>query len=171
MPSPIVRTPCPDRPAEAILVLGAAVWSDARPSPTLRRRTETAARLWRTGRGQVVIPCGGLGRHPPTEAEAMRRLLIEAGVPDAAIHKEDRSTRTGENIRFAHPILDSLRLSRVLIVSDIYHLPRARLLARRAGLHAETAHPPLRGARAWPQIKGTLREIPAYLIALAGLRN
>ncbi|AHM03916.1 hypothetical protein roselon_01534 [Roseibacterium elongatum DSM 19469] len=160
-----------DRPDEAILILGAAVWPGERPSPTLKRRTEMAARLWHAGRGRAVIPCGGLGRHPPSEAEVMRRLLIAAHVPAEAIHLEDRSVRTGENIRFAQPILARLSLGRALIVTDRYHLPRVRLLARRAGLRADVAAPPLRGGRIWPQIKGALREIAAYGVALLGFRN
>lgn len=163
--------PYDDRPAEAIVILGAAVWPGGRPSPTSRRRTERAAQLWQGGHGRAVIPCGGLGRHSPSEAKVMRDLLIAAGVPPQAIHLEDRSTRTGENIRFAKPILDRLGLDRALIVSDVYHLPRARLLARGAGLSVDTDAPPMRGARLWPQIKGALREIPAYLVAWMRLRN
>ncbi|MBY6201993.1 YdcF family protein [Maritalea mobilis] len=159
------------RPDEAILVLGAAVWPGGVPSPTLARRTEWAARQWHDGRGQVVIPCGGLGKHGPPEAEVMRDTLIAAGVPPDVIRLEDESHRTGENIRFAKPLLDGLGLRKVLIVSDAYHLPRATLLARRAGLIAEGSAPPLGTARLWPQLKGALREIPAYLIALAGLRT
>jgi hypothetical protein len=46
----------------AILVLGAAVWAGGRASPTLQRRTAEAARLWHDGAGDIVIPCGGVGR-------------------------------------------------------------------------------------------------------------
>jgi uncharacterized SAM-binding protein YcdF (DUF218 family) len=100
----------------------------------------------------------------------MRDILVREGVPDAVIHLEDRSTSTSENIAFARPILDALGLNAVIIVSDAFHLPRARLLARRAGLQVRTSAPPWKGARAGPQIKGVLREIPAYLAALLRLR-
>jgi uncharacterized SAM-binding protein YcdF (DUF218 family) len=155
----------------AILVLGAAVWPGGRPSPTLARRTLHAARLWSKGRAEAVIPCGGLGHHPPAEAEVMRRLLLEAGVPEHAIHPETRSGTTGENIRFALPILEQLGISSVVIVSDAFHLPRARLLARRAGLEVETDAPPWATARPWVQVRGALREIPAYLATLIGLHR
>ena len=151
----------------AILILGAAVWRDG-PSPTLRRRTLHGAALFHAGRGSVVIPCGGLGRFPPSEAEAMTSLLMDAGVPRDAIRPEDTSTNTVQNIRNALPLLQGE--TDVLIVSDAFHLPRARLIARREGLRVSTSAPPLKGARPWPQIKGWLREIPGVIAVLLRIR-
>jgi len=153
----------------AIVVLGAAVWADG-PSPTLARRVAHGARLYHAGRGGAVICCGGLGRFPPTEAAAMADLLRARGVPDNVIHLEDNSTNTRENLRFALPILERLGTDSILIVSDAYHLPRARLIARRLGLHAKGSAPPLKGARLWPQLKGWLREGPGILAVLLRLR-
>lgn len=151
----------------AILILGAAVWADG-PSPTLMRRTLHGAALFHAGRGDVVIVCGGLGRFPPTEAEAMASVLQDAGVPWNAIRLEDTSINTVENIRNALPLLDGDR--EVLIVSDAYHLPRASLIARREGLRVQVSATPLRGARLWPQIKGWLREIPGVIAVLLRIR-
>ncbi|WP_341863514.1 YdcF family protein [Gymnodinialimonas sp. 57CJ19] len=151
----------------AILILGAAVWRDG-PSPTLRRRTLHGAALFHGGRGTIVIACGGLGRFPPTEAEAMSAILQDANVPPKAIRLEDTSTNTVENIRNAIPLLQGE--TDVLIVSDAYHLPRARLIARREGLRVTTSAPPLNGARLWPQVKGWLREIPGVIAVLLRIR-
>jgi uncharacterized SAM-binding protein YcdF (DUF218 family) len=161
----------PARPERAILVLGAAVWPGGRPSTTMARRTQEAARQWHAGAASAIIPCGGVGRHPPSEAEVMTRLLVEAGVPEEVIHPEDGSTSTATNIALARPILEELGISHVLIVSDAYHLPRARLLARRAGFGVRTASPPLCGARPATFARGVLREIPAYLAACLGLER
>jgi uncharacterized SAM-binding protein YcdF (DUF218 family) len=158
------------RPARAILLLGAAVRADGRASPTLARRTRWAARLWHAGAGCAIVACGGTGRHPPSEAEVMRSLLTGDGVPEDIIHPETRSTSTAENIAFALPILEDLRLGAVLIVSDAYHLPRAGLIARRAGLDVQTAHPPWRDASIAAQLKGALREGPAFVAAWLRLR-
>jgi uncharacterized SAM-binding protein YcdF (DUF218 family) len=157
------------RPAVAIVILGAAVWLGGRPSPKLARRTAEGARQWHAGAGRVVVPCGGTGRHPPAEAEVMRALLLAAGVPDAAIHPETASASTAQNLRNARAILRDLGIDRVCLVSDRWHLPRARLIARRLGLGvASSAAPPLLGGGARPltQLRGALREIPAYLVAL-----
>ena len=149
------------------LILGAAVWRDG-PSPTLRRRTLAGAALFHAGRVDLVIPCGGLGAHPPTEARAMADLLEDAGVPAARIRLEERSTNTSENIRFALPLLPG---PEVTIVSDWYHLPRARLVARRAGLTPRLHPAPLRGTRALPQTTAALREVLAYGAYATGLRG
>ena len=58
------------------LVLGAAVWPGGRPSPTLRRRALKAAALWHEGQVRAIIGCGGVGRHPPSEAEVIRALCL-----------------------------------------------------------------------------------------------
>lgn len=152
----------------AIVILGAAVWEDG-PSPTLTRRTLHGAKLFREGRGAVVIVCGGLGRFPPTEAEAMALVLKGAGVPEDAIKLEDTSVNTVENIRNALPILRDLGEDDVLIVSDAYHLPRARLIARREGLRVAVSAP-VGGARLWPQVKGWVREVPGVLAMLLRIK-
>ena len=145
------------------LILGAAVWADG-PSPTLRRRTIAAAALWHRGEVAAILCCGGLGRHPPAEAVAMRAILIAEGVPEAAILIEDRSATTAENLRLALPILRARGEVHVILVTDWYHAPRARMTARRMGLRAESRSPPLRGARPLGQLRLALREIPAYVL-------
>ncbi|APX23555.1 hypothetical protein GCM10011326_37210 [Salipiger profundus] len=145
------------------LVLGAAVWPGGRPSPTLRRRALKAAALWHEGQVRAIIGCGGVGRHPPSEAEVIRALCLEAGVPAERLLCEPQSTTTEENIRFALPLLARLCSRRVVLVSDAYHLPRAWLVARRSGLAATGAAPPLAGAKASAQIRAALREVPAFV--------
>lgn len=147
------------------IILGAAVWANG-PSPTLLRRTRHGAALFHAGKIDRIVTCGGLGKHPPSEASAMAQILRDAGVPPGAIVLEDRSTTTGENIANALPLLDT---KEVLIVTDWYHAPRARLIAKRAGLNAKSSAPALKGARFWPQAKGALREIPAYIVYALGL--
>ena len=145
------------------LVLGAAVWPGGEASPSLRRRALTATALWHAGRVRAIVGCGGVGEHPPSEAEVIRVLCLEAGVPGEAVFCEGQSRNTHENIMLALPVLARLGGRDVLVVSDGYHLPRALLVARRAGLRARGAAVPLRGARPGAQIRGALREIPAFL--------
>ena len=153
------------------LILGAAVWPGGVPSPTLRRRTLHAAGLWHGGEVQALIACGGLGTHPPTEAEAMRRLLLSEGVPDAAIRIEGRSRNTHENILLARPLLADLGATEAVIVTDATHAPRARMIARRLGLRASSSSPSLRGSHLPTTLRQGLREIPATALALWRLRR
>jgi uncharacterized SAM-binding protein YcdF (DUF218 family) len=148
------------------IILGAAVWRDG-PSPTLRRRTLHALTLYRIRHIISLVLCGGVGQHPPSEAAAMQKILRDAGVPNNAMVLEDQSTTTGENIRFAQTLINE---TDVVVITDWYHAPRAKLIARRAGLRATSSSPSLRGANIWPQTKLTLREIPAYIAYALGLK-
>lgn len=118
------------------------------------------AALFRSGQIERLILCGGLGKHAPSEAQVMYHILIAVGVPDSVMTLEDQSTTTGENIRNAVSLIAKTDV--IIIITDWYHTPRAKLIARRAGLRAQSSSPSLRGAKFWPQTKAALREIPAY---------
>jgi len=156
----------PDTPSAACprvaLVLGAAVWAGGRPSPTLARRAGHAAGLYLAGEVDVIVGCGGLGDHPPTEARVITALCHAAGVPEAALAEESASTTTRENLTNALPLLARLKPRCVIIVTDPYHAPRARLIARQLGLSARSDCPPWRaiGPRQW------LRNVPREGLAL-----
>ncbi|WP_421704906.1 YdcF family protein [Aliiroseovarius sp.] len=148
------------------IILGAAVWPGGVPSPTLRLRAERGARLYLDGQVGGIIASGGVGRHPPSEAEVIRDICVHLGVPANAIRLEDRSTSTARNLAFSQPLLDN-PAGPVVIVTDLYHLPRARLVAKRLGMRAVGAAPPLKGRSPWRFLKMCLREVPAlawYLI-------
>ena len=153
-----------------IVILGAAVWSDG-SSPTLLRRTRHAARCWHAGLGDAIVACGGIGLHPPSEAEAMRQILMAEGVPDAAIHLEDRSTDTIGNLRLALPILAGLDMDSVVIVTDRYHARRALLIARHFGLRARCDCPGPGGLTWRGRIRPTLREWAALPVTALRLRR
>lgn len=124
------------RRADVIIVLGSAVWPGERPSPSLYARTQHAIALYRAGYAPALILCGGLGGYPPSEAEMMRRLAINAGVPPDALVVEDQSHSTEENLANAKTLMDARGWHRALVVSDPFHLLRAELVARDLGIEA-----------------------------------
>lgn len=113
---------------DLIAVPGAAVYPGGVPSPALRRRVELAVRLWGEGRAPVILMTGGVGRHPPAEADVAAELARALGVPDAAILREGRSTTTDENARLAREVAGP---GAVLVVTDLTHALRATLTFRR----------------------------------------
>ena len=152
----------------AIVILGAAVWPNG-PSPTLLRRTKHAATLWQANRDALVIPCGGLGKHAPTEAQVMFDILIAENVPASAIKQEDQSSSTYENLRNATAILKPYDISDITIVSNRYHAPRALLVARTLGLRAKISAPDDTGAHKPSHYRMIVREavaLPVYTIRL-----
>lgn len=124
----------------AIIILGAAMWPDG-PSPALVRRTRHGAALFHAGRAGIIVPCGGLGAYPPTEAAAMAHLLIGDGVPTGAILAEDQSTSTYQNLRNAQVILNRRGIDRIIIVTDSFHTRRAMMAARALGFRARADAP------------------------------
>jgi uncharacterized SAM-binding protein YcdF (DUF218 family) len=124
------------RPADAIIVLGAAVWSGGRAGPSLNARTQHAIALYRAGYASHLILSGGLGRYPPSEAEAMRQLALAAGVPDQALVLEDGSHSTEENLANSKMLMDARGWRTALVVSDPFHLLRAEMIARDMGIDA-----------------------------------
>ena len=121
---------------DAIIVLGAAVWPSERPSPTLNARIQHAIALYRAGYAPRLILSGGLGRYPPSEAEAMRREMVKAGIPNDALFLEDQSHSTEENLGFSKKIMDAHGWRTAIIASDPSHLYRAEIIARDLGIEA-----------------------------------
>ncbi|WP_010139419.1 YdcF family protein [Oceanicola sp. S124] len=135
------------------LVLGAAVRPDGSASPMLRRRVMEAARLYKSGEVSRLVLCGGVGRHGPSEASVMAGILRAEGVPVAALVLEDRSTDTILNISRALALCPDLRGAcapgvghsvgpEVVIVTDVFHAPRARIIAAHLGLRSRASCPP-----------------------------
>ncbi|WP_346353837.1 YdcF family protein [Azotosporobacter soli] len=121
-----------------LIVLGAAVLGD-QPSVTLRGRLEKAVQYLHAHPEATTVVSGGLGRGKQyTEAEVMRRYLIERGVAAERIIMENRSTTTWENLRYSKILLQERADwdgSLVIITSD-YHQFRAQYLAARLGIEA-----------------------------------
>jgi uncharacterized SAM-binding protein YcdF (DUF218 family) len=160
---------------DAIVVLGAAVWADGVPSPSLRRRAMHAVSCYKAGAAPRIIASGGVGRFPPSEAEAIRRICVAEGVPESAIYIEDQSHTTLENIAFSARIARSFGGRRMLVVTDKYHLPRAILCFRFLDFEAAGSGPARgSGTPLYKWIYYHLREIvalPYYLFLLLRMRG
>ena len=155
-------------PCDAVVVLGTRVLADGRPSPALARRVDHAVRLFHEGRARHLVMSGGLGDHPPAEAQVMRDHAVRAGVPPERILMEAESDTTFENALRSAAILRARGWSRLIVVSQGYHLPRALFLFRRLGFEAAGSAAPGAGyfgaARATLGLRVAvrLREVAAW---------
>jgi len=131
------RTPdkAEGRPRYAV-VLGTQVLPGGRASRTLDARVRHAARLYAEGRADRVVVTGGVGKHPPSEAEVMARILREEGVPEGAVRLEREAESTWDSARLVVEIAGEEGVSEVLVVTDPLHCVRAAAAFRRAGLIA-----------------------------------
>lgn len=126
------------RHADVIIVLGAALTDEGEPGRALRRRSEHAAALWTDGHAGMIICTGGIGRAARirrSEADGCRDVLMREGVPRAAILLEETSRNTEENGRNSHAIMVAHGWDSAVLVSDSYHVFRARYLFGRTGIH------------------------------------
>jgi uncharacterized SAM-binding protein YcdF (DUF218 family) len=128
---------------EAIVVLGGGVMPATPPfvmEPDLldaADRVWYAAQLYHRGLARRIIVSGGSfmeqnGGPATTEAAAMRRFLIDLGVPSDAIVSEGNSLNTLQNIRNVRQMVGE---ARVALVTSAYHMPRSLQLARQANLN------------------------------------
>jgi uncharacterized SAM-binding protein YcdF (DUF218 family) len=136
----------PGHPRVAV-VLGTQVLPDGRPSRTLEARVRRAAQLYAEGEADLLIPTGGIGEHPPSEAEVMARILREEGVPAEAVLLEDHALNTWDSARLVARITDKLGVKSVLVVTDPLHCVRTVAAFERAGLKAWAE--PVYGSPMW----------------------
>lgn len=124
------------RPVDAIVILGAAQYN-GQPSPVLEARLEQALSLWNEGLAAHIVVTGGkqLG-DAFTEAESEANYLIDHGVPRGAILYENEGRDTWQSMQGVASVLKGKDIKRLLIVSDGFHLLRARLMARDLGFTA-----------------------------------
>ena len=139
---------------DAILLLGVELDENDEPMPELLARADAAVTAYKKGLAQNVVVCGGrLPGHKVCEADVMERLLLERGVPEAAILKENESQDTMENMCFAAKLLGGAKGKRVLVVTSDYHLRRALFTARRAGFKAKGFAAALEHDAAWKECR------------------
>jgi uncharacterized SAM-binding protein YcdF (DUF218 family) len=151
--------------AEAAVVLGAQVLSGGRPSGTLRARVQHAARLYTEGKVGLVIPTGGVGEHPPSEAEVAARMLREAWIPEEAVLLESEARNTRESARLVTAMVRQRGIRSVVVVTDPLHCVRTVGAFRAEGLSVEVSpvySSPMWRKR-WPRLGHFLREIGALL--------
>lgn len=132
--------------AQSIVVLGGAMSApDAqRPLPDLHASADRvwhAARLYHAGKAPLLVLSGGSDPAVSTtsEAEAMRGLLRDLGVPEAAMLVEVRSRNTRENARYSAALLRERGMDEVLLVTSALHMRRALRVFQDEGLRVVPA--------------------------------
>lgn len=96
------------------------------------RVAERAADIYLQGWAPLLIFSGGLGRLTSDlwvepEADQFAKIAIDKGVPSSVILIENKSTNTGENVRFTQQLLKERRLDpqRFIVVQKPYMERRA----------------------------------------------
>ncbi|MFD0958931.1 YdcF family protein [Paenibacillus chungangensis] len=113
-------------PADAGIVLGAALWRD-QPSPALKERLNLALSLYEQGVVDRLILSGGLGGlvSSITEAEGMRNYLTDRGVPEEDLLLEDKASSTYQNLYYSRGLGERENVQSYLLITHDYHAARA----------------------------------------------
>lgn len=122
---------------QVMIILGCRVMPWGEASILLQDRLNRAAEYLAEHPGMTVVVSGGQGAdEPDSEANVMRDILVEKGVPEESILLEDESFSTWENL------LNSIELladegydvtEDILVVSNGFHLGRVHMLWNRMG--------------------------------------
>jgi uncharacterized SAM-binding protein YcdF (DUF218 family) len=97
----------------------------------------TGVALWKRGLAPVICVVGGHCprgyEHTEAEAEGMARWVRAAGVPESALRVDRLSTSTATNAARAAELLLPEGRRRVWLVTQPFHMRRARYHFRRQG--------------------------------------
>ncbi len=127
-PLRIVDTP---QQADCIVVFAGGVGESGKAGGGYQERVKQATELYHQGYARHLVFSSGFVFAFP-EAEIMRALAVDNGVPASAIELETRAANTRENVVFSQRILNANGWKRVLLVSSPYHMRRATLTWRKA---------------------------------------
>ena len=121
----------PDEPVA--LVLGTKVEADGTPSPFLTARLEIAQRLFTAGKVRAILVSGDNMHAGYNEPEAMRRWLLDHGLPAEKVVMDYAGFDTYDSCARAKRIFG---VDRATVVTQSFHLSRAVALCRHLGIEA-----------------------------------
>lgn len=124
-------------PADSVVIVLGAQVKNSRPTLILSGRIHAAADYLTAHPDAVCIASGGQGSDEDiSEAQCIRDTLVnEYNISPGRIYLEDTSVSTTENLENSAGIIAKMNLSRnVVLVTDGFHMFRAKFLTSREGL-------------------------------------
>ena len=157
--------------ADAIVVFGAAEYV-GHPSPVYRARLDHAYDLFQRGLAPVIITTGGAGKDPQySEGQVGRDYLEARGVPDVNLIAETQGGNTDESTQRVAVIMHANGMRSGLLVSDAYHLYRAKQMMAREGVTVYISpRPGSIPKTAFARWMAALRESFSYILYRAHVR-
>ena len=118
---------------DCILVLGAGVRDNGKPSDMLADRVTVGVRAYKTGVSDRLLMSGDHGRKDYDEVNVMKDFAAERGAPRDDIFCDHAGFSTYESMYRAADIFGA---KKIVIVTQSYHLYRAIYDARKLGIEA-----------------------------------
>ncbi len=158
------------RPADVIVILGAAAYR-GRPSPILKARLDHGLDLYRRHLAPRILTTGGAGGDPDfTESEVGRNYLMRLGVPSEAILIEPEGASTVYSTAAVAEIMRRMNLASCIVVSDGYHIFRAKKLLESSGIRVYGSPRPAPPRNDWHYWRLCFRQAVGYLLWRGGIK-
>jgi vancomycin permeability regulator SanA len=154
----------PDAPVA--LVLGAEVYGDGSPSPFLAARLDIAKRLLDAHKVKAILLSGDNRQWSYDEPADMEVYLIARGVPASQIVLDYAGFDTYDSCARAKLIFG---VTRAVVVTQSYHIPRAVSLCRHLGIDATGVGDDTQRAGRVAWRRAAIREWPACVKAVLDL--
>lgn len=142
------------------LVLGAGITPNGNPHPVLKDRLDTAIALYNTGKVEKLLMTGDNRFSHYNEPRRMCEYAIKHGVPADDVVMDYAGRRTYDSVYRAKHIFG---LSKVAVVTQLFHLDRALFLCQHLGVDAFGVAADVPG-HSYP--RGAARELGASVSAI-----
>ncbi|PJI06878.1 MULTISPECIES: YdcF family protein [Clostridium] len=123
-----------------IIIHGAGLLSGERVSPLLAKRIDKGIEAFKKfdGKAKIIVSGGKGSDEKISEAEAMKRYLLQKNIGEENVICEDKSTTTFENLQYSKKIMDDEKENyKCIFVTNNYHVFRTGLFAKKIKLKAE----------------------------------
>lgn len=120
-----------------LIILGCKVRPDGSLYPLIRGRVDRAITFYKrqldkTGKKAIFLPSGGQGTDETiSEADAMKRYLLEQGIPEEQILVENQSKNTVQNMVFSKKLIEERTPNaKVAFSTTNFHVFRSGIISR-----------------------------------------
>ena len=124
----------------ALIVLGGILRHGYQLSDAVKRRLNIAIKVYKNqnDKPKIIVSGGMIRKQELTEAEAMKKYLLENGVNEKDIIEENNSKNTIENFKFSKKKLNELKISEnIAFVTNNFHILRSKIYSKKAGIKAD----------------------------------
>jgi len=164
-----LKISAPPSAADAIVVFAGGVGESGRAGVGVQERVAKAVALFRDGVAPRVIISSGFV-FTLQEAQMMRAIAVDNGVPADAIILEERATNTYENVAYTSGILRERGWQRIALVSSPYHMRRAMLTWKKVAPAVTVVASPPENSLFYAHDRGaSLEQIQGLLQEYAGI--
>lgn len=119
---------------DCVIICGYPTNKDGQLSLVLKSRIQYGVELYQSHQIKYLIVSGGAVHNPYCEAEAMLNYAISQGVPEEAILIENKAISTYHNMKYSKEIMDKHHLKNCFIVTNGWHMVKAKHYAKKFGL-------------------------------------